>query len=201
MSAAQFREQYGVTKKEFDGEVKVTHEFEFKALGEAIESDFSILSESAQVEFRQAGAAEYRTAFALDRRAEEFNISSQPELRSDPLWRRLIGASLATDDTLAFFGESLSPTSLISTTIGVNPILRYFGLMLGRAQVFQLIPIECRLPGSPTPNAELGQHGANLPALVAHIKRTAPPAWTKTLDAMRSILPGLQDIRTSFTPD
>ena len=201
MPTEEFRARYGVSRREFDPELRVTHSFSFKALGEAIESDFSVLDESAKVQYLEADGSEYQTAFRLHRGPDDIAVESQfAKLGEDPIWRRLV-SPLSRDEFLRFYGDTASPTGLVATTLGFNPVLRHFGQALGSVQLLQLNPLECRLPGSPTPNAELGQHGSNLPALVAHMMRTSPEAWSRTLDAMRSILPGLLDIRTTFTPD
>jgi predicted ATPase len=60
-------------------------------------------------------------------------------------------------------------------------------------------PLECRRAGAPTPNPDLDVHGANLPAVVDHMQRHSPRVWMKLVEAMRHIVPGLQEIRTGFT--
>jgi predicted ATPase len=72
---------------------------------------------------------------------------------------------------------------------------------MGSMRLYQLVPLEGRRPGVPTPNAEVDTHGQNLPALVSFLRKNDPAAWQQVIEAMQRIVPELTDIKTDFTPD
>ena len=80
-----------------------------------------------------------------------------------------------------------------------NSVLQEILEDLGRTRLFQLTPVECRLPGAATPNPELQRHGGNLPAVVRYMQQHHADAWKATLKAMHGIVPGLTGIETAFT--
>jgi predicted ATPase len=102
-------------------------------------------------------------------------------------------------DRLIPLTEGLSPTQLWLLTGGY--LARYLARTLGNTRLYKLNPLECRRPGVMTPNPDLDRYGNNLPGLVAYMQRNHHKAWAATLQAMRDIVPGLEDIRIAFTQD
>jgi len=75
-----------------------------------------------------------------------------------------------------------------------------FGEFMTHLGVFRFSQDEVRAPGTPTPSPTLSLPGGNLPALVEWLQRKYKPVWRRILNAMRDIVPGLEEIRTEVLP-
>ena len=183
---------------------EVDYEFSLRAFSESREADYAIDTERFRVKRHRKGrkvdgAGEH--LLDIQRRGSELFV----EQRSPPLQEGAVREALEplVDD---FFIESyLTPrvaaTDLLADRLGFSPLGRQTFDNLGATRLFRLTPVECRKSGSPTPNPEMDIHGANLPAVVRYMQRNQTDAWNSILDAMRRIVPGLEDIETDFTPD
>jgi putative AbiEii toxin of type IV toxin-antitoxin system len=98
---------------------------------------------------------------------------------------------------------------ILEATIGAQGLLltlvpRYFpgywNNVLKRSmeavRVFQINARESRTPGIPMPHPNLERFGGNLPAVVLHLKRNEPKAYAQILDALRSVVPDMEDLDT-----
>jgi len=179
--------------------VNVTHRFSIGAASGSIRSDFAVLSETIEIVVELTDG---RTLSALVERDRKGAVSVSAPLESDfPIELAAVLRGLEADYE-DFLSEDLESTDLLTPSLAVfNPLVRELERRLGSIHLYRLTPLECRKPGAPTPNPELELHGGNLPAVVAYMQRNTDAAWTHTLDAMRTIVPGLEDIRTGFTHD
>jgi hypothetical protein len=98
-------------------------------------------------------------------------------------------------------GNAVQSTELLVGLRAFNSVLSSFARIVASTRVYQLVPLASRRSGVPTPNPDLDRHGDNLPAFVAQLKRTNQTMWEQLMEMMRRLVPGLEDIRTEFTPD
>jgi predicted ATPase len=94
----------------------------------------------------------------------------------------------------------IRPTDLM-LGLRFNPIEATYTRAMGNMRLYQLVPLEGRRPGVPTPNAEVDAHGANLPALVDYMQKNHRSSWRQVIRAMEPVVPELTEIKTNFTPD
>jgi hypothetical protein len=195
-------DRYGERPADWDVPLYVRHKFSLKAAGERIEADFFVDSEEFELGTGRFGESDATTLFRVTRLGERTMARQGPPapLRNDDVLLPVI-EPFDDEEFDSYLFRSLQPTSLITTELGINYVVRAFERGLSAIQLYQLAPSAGRLPGSPTPNAVLSQTGENLPALVAYMQREDPEAWLRTLDAMRRIIPDLRDIKTGFSPD
>ncbi len=178
------------------GEIRMQHRFEIQAAGQAIRADFRVSSERLTISFTDRGGGPSLSASVGRDTKGELSFETSTGRPDAPLFNGF------DEDMVSFVASDLEPTDLVTTSLRVlNPIVREFERRLANIHIYRLTPIECRKPGAPTPNPDLALHGENLPAVVAYMQRHHEEAWGHTLDAMRMIVPGLEDIRTSFTHD
>jgi predicted ATPase len=71
---------------------------------------------------------------------------------------------------------------------------------MAKIGVFRFSPGEAREGGTPTPNPTLATLGSNLPALVDWLQRKHKPEWRDVLDAMRDVVPAVEDIVVQVLP-
>jgi predicted ATPase len=107
------------------------------------------------------------------------------------------------DEAFVTFLNTPRHTAASDLLIGArffSPTLSQFARTMASTRVYQLAPLEGRRPGVPTPNPDLERHGANLPAFVAQLRKNKA-VWAAVLETMRRVVPGLEEIDTTFTPD
>jgi len=182
--------------------LNVTYEFAIRAPSESREADYLVDYEQFIVRREYSTAARTLARpplFELHRRENDVQVHS-PEGLSNRL-RRAIDPLTETWFISDFLLRRVGSTDLLL------PQIRFMGIgapvfrSIGATRLYQLSPVECRKSGSPTPNPEMDVHGGNLPAVVRYIQRNHEDAWNATLDAMRKIVPELEDIETDFTHD
>jgi predicted ATPase len=179
--------------------ITVRHRFALGASSGSIRADFAVFDETIEVE-AQLLNGELATATVTRDRKGVVRVEAPAEEHT-PVELASLFRGL-TKDYENFLTEDLEATDLVTPSVAVfNPLVRELERRLGSIHLYRLTPLECRKPGAPTPNPELELHGGNLPAVVAYMQHHTEAAWTLTLDAMRTIVPGLQDIRTGFTHD
>lgn len=184
--------------------LRISHEFEIEAQGQAIEAAFRIRRETLRVERLDAKPT---ILLDVERTADELIVHEVGRGRR----ARGPGSRIISDLTYPFAdanflewfrrGKGLQPTELLVGLRSFSPGLGIFARMIASTRVYQLAPLESRRSGVPTPNPDLGRHGANLPAFVAQIKKGNPAHWDQVLQMMRRLVPGLEEIRMDFTPD
>jgi predicted ATPase len=180
-------------------ELRITHTFGLAASSQAIEANYSVVSERATVDYQVDNL--WITALEIDRNGERVKATPPRGSGSSEFWSRVLFPFQATD--LATYIKSAVQERESELLVGprfFNPILAYFARSMATTRVYQLVPLEGRRAGVPTPNPELDRHGANLPAFVAQLRKN-PRVWSTILETMRRVVPGLTDIDTDFTPD
>lgn len=179
---------------ERSAQVLVRHKFSIRAVSQAIEADFVI--ESEELEARQIRSSKSSTlVFSMSRVGDGVRIRvGRAEVSG-------IVEPFNLKDFKDYIKGLNTPTNLLTEIAGFNPLLRFFEESLATVRLYQLVPLECRRPGVPTPNADLDRHGSNLPGMVAYLQKHDPQAWGTILDAMRRIIPGLREVTTDFTSD
>lgn len=183
----------------FNPGLHVRHAFEIKAESESIRADFAVVREAFELSYEIKGT--WRPLMAV--RRENGKVTFEGRRRrvlQDPQWRRVVEPFFESGFD-SFVGRQVSPTDLAFTSLVFNQVARALQTALAEFHVYQLVPLECRRPGAPTPNAELERHGNNLPAHVAFMQENDRRAWDRTLSTMREIIPDLDDIRTIITPE
>jgi predicted ATPase len=203
LRTAGFEEVYGVPPAEWNPVLTFRHRFAFRASGESIEAEFFIDSEELEMGILDDRARPQRLwSITREREDARLHMGAIEDLQADELWQPVTQLMVGPSADLSqYLLGSLLPTSLLTSELSLSTVVRAFVRGLSGIQMYQLAPSAGRLSGSPTPNAFLGQHGQNLPALVAYMQREDPQAWAETLDAMRQIMPELVDIKTTFSPD
>ena len=93
------------------------------------------------------------------------------------------------------------PTALSLAQLQLGGLLTEIVQSYGRSRVFQLSPHQCRQTGVPTPNAYLDRYGTNLPSVADYMRRNRQESWQQVESAMRSVVPQLKSIETSYTDD
>lgn len=195
------------SKKEVDGRAKllIKHSFGFAASSSAIQADFYVKNEELSVAFRRRVGDDPKQLFRVVRTGNDIEIevlASENKVesrREDPLWHLV--QPFDDEGFQEYLSDRVRTDQLFLTQATFNWVLDFFTGQMSKMSLFQLSPLEVRRSGVPTPNAALGRHGENLPALVAHMRRHSPKQWSAVLAAMQRIVADLQDIRTDFTPD
>lgn len=195
------------SKDELDGRAKILirHSFGFAASSTAIQADFYVKTETISVRLRRRAGEDAENLFRIVRSGNEIDLEIGPvdshddNFRKDPRW--VFITPFEDDGFREYLIERVRSDQLLLTQATFNWVLDFFSGQMSKMSLFQLSPLEVRRSGVPTPNASLGRHGENLPALVAHMRRHSPKQWASVLSAMQRIVSDLEDIRTDFTPD
>ena len=177
------------------------HSFEFRAAGEGIRSEFKITSESLEI---------IRTVAPdlLDGRYEWLKIERTDKQGLSIQGDRESGLSRAILYDPKFWSDEIDPSSLeaaLQSTelLFVTPFFRprivgRFLKWVREIAVFQLSPDISRHSGVPTPNPHMSARGENLPAVVDWLQRKKPKEWRSVLQAMRDIVPEIDDITVGY---
>jgi AAA domain, putative AbiEii toxin, Type IV TA system len=172
----------------------VVYSFEMSADSESRDADYRVSRESIQI---ARGGVEFVAA-------ERANATvSQTVGNFDSIGDPLVDLFEPLEDPSfwEYINETLVPTELMLSRLSFSPIVDALLGALGSTRLFQLSPVECRKPGASTPAPQLGRYGADLPAVVRHLRTHQKAAWKSITHAMRTIMPSLTEIRTEFTPD
>ncbi len=174
------------------GVLEVVHSFEFRANSKADLTSFRIFSETLDVRLIQDTIQDLIRIKRSDKGSPEVEFPKQKIL--------LQAASL--DSSLA---KRLLPTLSRQTKSLLLPFIDQFYLegvvsnKLGTIRVFQLNPRDCRAPGVPSPSPDLDRFGKNLPATLSYLKNAHSSAYNEILEALRRVMPSIQDIKFDFT--
>lgn len=188
--------------------LRVSHNFEIEAQGQAIEAAYHVRSESIRVMDLEDADGDgvllhvERSGDTVDVRS--VSVPSRGTSRStERNFYRDIAFPFSDSDFARWLGQGkgVESTELMVGLRAFNTLSSAFARMVGNSRVYQLAPLESRRSGVPTPNPDLGRHGANLPAFVAQLRKSDQELWSQVMQMMRRLVPGLEDIRTEFTPD
>jgi predicted ATPase len=195
----------------FATEMRFRHRFSLRGEGERLISNFDIGDET--IEITRLGL---RPDVVFKGGRDGFRLKT--EVGADASWSWL-GMSYfrSGGDPENFFSRTietgLRPTELFIDRLRVlSPVVRAFAEYLKKFRSFHLVPTVCRAAAAPTPVADLGVSGENLPAVVYHLKdeiespwqRSLDPSgspWSRVLDRMTLMLPDLEDIEVVPTID
>jgi len=194
-------EQNDVPTTEWD-DIAIKYSFELQASSESRDADFRVITEDLSIALRS-----HQTYADIEMRRREREVTISCETHIDPSEHgtqvadelERLSDPFRFESFASYLEDTIATTALVLNRLAFNVVVRELLKELGRTRLFQLTPIECRLPGAATPNPELERHGANLPAVVRYMQRNHKDAWRATLDAMRGIMPGLTAIETQFT--
>jgi len=185
------------------GTIVVRHSFAFQACGGGIRAEFVVARETYRLEVgsqsNPKGLSETDSANLVSTimRDQDGMVEVQIGGQSGPLrrryrsgWRLLLEKGGRSKVRLGK-QELLISSSVYSHRDWFSDALCHF---LARIGVFHFSSDKIRDSGTPTPNPALTMPGGNLPALVDWLQRKDPKRWNGILDAMRDIVPSLEDI-------
>lgn len=174
--------------------VLVQHHFVAVPQSQRIDAEYRVSEERVAVRLSERSDP----VFTLTRIEQEVKAEVSDSRLKRAQWLKEIG--LFRSDFYEQFSGRIRPTELLYG-LPVDPIEATFKQAMGNMRLYQLVPLEGRKAGVPTPNAEVDTHGQNLPALVWFLRKNDRDAWGLIMEAMQRIVPDLQDIKTEFTPD
>jgi predicted ATPase len=180
--------------------IHITHQFEVGPFSQKIAAEYKVnferlsLTVSSNVEALDINSKPFFIYLRdLNGAESRFDKAKLSEIR----WMEQFSSFYERD----IYGQlPVRPNDLI-TSFRFNPIEGAFVRAMSNIRLYQLVPLECRRPGVPAPNAEVERHGGNLPALVEYLKTNHKSSWGRVITSMQSVVPELVDIRTEFTPD
>jgi predicted ATPase len=183
-----------------------THEFSLGVTSSSIRAEYEVQGESLTISESDgegwarllditrepSGKLTFVETPAL--RAQRENVSASRQ----SLWTHWL--DLAEELSSRAAHRTLPSSDLFVTTVGRYTFgLQAFLSAVSGIRVFQISPTRSREFGVPIPRAELEVSGANLPAVVDLLKRQHRVQWSRILDTMRGVLPGLSDILVDYT--
>ena len=179
-----------------EGPYVVAHTFSLRAADSKLESGFKVVEENYLV----------RTKGASGNTAVEGTAEVQLMRSADgPVALRISGDPSTSSSSRAHFEDVVENINHYGSLPGhedlfvSHPAFAYggaFARLMMDCRVFHFSPLCCRTPGVPTPNPLLSADGENLPAVVALFRDRFPGNWDLVMQAMRDIVPGLEDIET-----
>jgi len=189
------------------GPFVATHTFAFKACGGGIRAEFLV----AQETFRLEVGFQTKAAGSSTNRPERFTLTftrnqdGAVELRTEGQVKLL--SELYRVRWMSLLGEDERPgvkvgrqELLITSRYHLDVFMRFVSGYLSEVGVFHFSSDKMRDSGTPTPNPALTMPGGNLPALVDWLQRKHPKTWAGILNAMRDIVPDLQEIMVQILP-
>jgi predicted ATPase len=174
--------------------IRFHHQFSFRAAGGGIKSDFKIVDETFElIQTRQENQGGVAYEWVKIHRQSDGSLIVEGDHNSELAKSVLYIPERWTEETSPEF--HLSPTELLLAFPFIRPRLtRAFRSWLSRLCTFQVSPDASRRSGAPTPNPTLSVRGDNLPAVVNWLKAKQPKEWRQILQAMKDIVPELEDI-------
>lgn len=180
--------------------VRFRHRFTLWGQGEPLISRFHIASEELEVGIGDGPLTPLLRADRTDSRVD-VRVESPHLLGWLGLPWLTFGIDAETYLARVMRPEVLPHDLLISGLQTISLVVAAFVEHMSMMQTFQFSPPACRLPTAPTPIANLGMHGDNLPALVNRLKEQPGEAWANVMENMALILPELEDIVVEPTPE
>ncbi|MBI4502233.1 MAG: AAA family ATPase [Gemmatimonadetes bacterium] len=182
-------------------DMQFTHRFSFAAHGYSIRAEFSVASEVLDIRVRVGDSWRRMTTVT---RAEDNSIkidTPAPDSGERTIDRELERFLEFSDlRYLVSKKQTLAPTELFVSSVGRYTLgLHSFVTGASRIRVFRINPSNTREFGVPTPRPELDSSGQNLPAVVDLLKKDNPDQWKLVMEAMRAILPDLEQIAVDYT--
>jgi len=189
------------------------HEFEIKAESENISAPFHVETEALHLRVPASSAHQpslpppfenlaHSNLLSIIRRGSaivNLDFKGLDQLAGGESPSRIL-KSLFEDMTTETNRQHVPSTELIvsildSILFGASSLRR----SIGSLRVFQLNPRTCREAGVPTPNPELDRYGANLPAVIEHMRGNFPEEYESLLQSVRAVMPSLEGLSTQYT--
>ena len=181
--------------------VRFTHEFSFRALGQGINADFKI--EYERLSLHDLNYDTSTPIISIIRNQKGFEIEANEHIQGDIdlNWGYVARQTRPILDFRDFFEQdNFSKTELSVQIFGrISGIFRVISEKLSNIRVFQFSPTNTRNFGVPVPNPEMDIHGGNLPAVISMIQNSYPSVWTNIMDTMNKIIPNLEKIDVDYT--
>jgi predicted ATPase len=176
--------------------MRFRHSFILTGLGDQLVSDFSVTRETVQVDLV---GEKIQTVLKVNRGKRT------PSINLEEAFSPLLVPFMPVDNRefmKSFLQLGVSQRELVIDRLtGLIPILTQFVRYMAQIKIYQLAPLECRVPASPSSAADLEIHGQNLPALVHHLQEEMPMAWERVLENMSLIVSGLEEINVKPTQE
>lgn len=175
------------------------HRFALSTTTQSVLADYQVREDV--VELRDHRGRSVIRASRTDNSRIRLNTNKR-RIRDEP-WLQALISPMEEPEFVRYLGQRpIRPGALIIDELFYyTNIFNHIRSALAGIRLFQLSPYQCRTPGVPTPNATLERHGENLPGAADHLRRTDRIAWTRVQSAMRSIMPGLEEIQIVYTED
>jgi predicted ATPase len=180
-----------------DAQFHLTHAFALAAIGQAIEAPFRIIREEFHIAAERQGVR--NEVMSLARSGSSIHVTLSD--KRPPRWTEGVVFPFDDPDFVHRIEQTLQPTALLVSSASFYSLLPGLAQELSGTRLYQVSPIEARRSGVPTPNPELDRYGGNLPAYVNQIRKRASREWSQVLEAMRNVIPDLEDIQTTYGPD
>jgi predicted ATPase len=182
---------------------EVKHAFGIRARSESIRASFEVSYESLSVyAFGPGGERHWLGTLEKGGLAPTIALPERDELERvfGPLGHDFDGIFGMFDiGKLVTQLSQLQSNELLTTVIGkiFEPLSSFVTAMSG-LRLLQVNPMAARQPGVATPNALLGRHGENLPAVVDRLQEEFPEQWQRMVEIMRHVLPQLSAVDVKF---
>jgi predicted ATPase len=195
-----------IDREELDTSPKFTikHSYEFVASTTSIRSEYRVIHE--QLIIREETPKRWRTLATIHRNNGTYSVTPtrvNARLPLDGHRSSLLARLLRYFYDLERYSGTLvkaAPTELLIETIGfLAKDLQPFLKAAQAIRVFQINPAKSRESGAPTPNAELGRWGENLPSVIDELQKNQHETWFSIIEVMRAILPDLKAIEVDYT--
>lgn len=178
---------HGATEKAY----QFRHELYFRTIDSDDDFSFEVTSECIELS-RKLRSGTSRTYASFRRSPDHIDVALENK-RAENFFSGIDFES---------WRENLPATaSLIEFLRAIDSFFRQASVAVGQAKVYRISPMASRMSGIPASLATLGTHGHNLPSVVHFMRKHQPAEWELVLDAMRRILPGLEDVEPDFTTD
>lgn len=172
------------------------HRFTLGTASQALVSDFEIVSDEIEVHDKRG-----RRILKVERGKDGKVAIHRTRAKVNPYLRELLDPFFDPRFSDFISERPRTSTQLITTNFSYSGLFSEIRRAVGGTRVFQLSPHQCRASGVPTPNAVLERHGENLPGAANHLRRNDESSWAQVQDAMRDIMPGLEEIEIAYTED
>ncbi|GAA4126855.1 hypothetical protein GCM10022215_36900 [Nocardioides fonticola] len=172
------------------------HRFTLGTASQALVSDFEIVSDDFEVHDSRG-----RRLLRVERERDGKVAIHRTRAKLNPYIRELLDPFFDTRFSEFISERPRTSTQLITTNFAYSGLFSEIRHAVGGTRVFQLSPHQCRTSGVPTPNAVLERHGENLPGAANHLLRNDRSSWAQVQQAMRDIMPGLEEIEVAYTED
>lgn len=167
--------------------ITVRHAFSIRAARQAIRTDYTIESEVIEYTAESKQDADSNKHLLIDIKGKKQKITSNDS-----------EAEARLEDYMRLFSTSADESDGHAVELDFPRLIGQVAKMLGSISVFQFSAQIARAPGAPSPYPKLDSYGQNLPSLIDWLRRNHPKKWASIENAMRDIVPNLEEITTDY---